>query len=221
MRNMRSVLLSRSVLILLSVFHVLSPAMAQQAKPAEPELVGAVYLLDSSDQILKPLPKAPAKVVAKPGFGSAKGDIQIPEPESSFRIKTGDDLKFVVKCTNPESFELFEFKKKGKNREAQVSTAKSRPFQSPTVQKSGGIEFAVTKYGESSYLFVVKAPEPGEYGFATGWSVFHFAIDPKNTTARRVIKARRARCGVTCPINAVTREVRTRAKMSCNPTHRD
>ena len=41
------------------------------------------------------------------------------------------------------------------------------------------VSFAVTRYGESSYRFVVTAPEPGEYGFITGWSVFHFAVDPK------------------------------------------
>jgi hypothetical protein len=43
----------------------------------------------------------------------------------------------------------------------------------------GTIPVYISRYGESSYRFTVKAPEPGEYGFVMNWSVFDFAIDPK------------------------------------------
>jgi hypothetical protein len=152
---------------------------AQTAKPTEPEMMDAVYLLDPADQNLKPLPKEAAKVVTRGGFGKAHGDIQISEPASSFRLKSGDDLKFVVKCTDPENFSLYAFKPKGKNREAVVSTAKAHMFSGPSVEHSEGISLAVSKYGDSSYLFVVKAPEAGEYGFVTRWTVYHFAVDAK------------------------------------------
>lgn len=146
----------------------------------EPEMMEVVYLLDSADQLLRPLPKAPAKVVTnRKGFTGAQGSIQIPDPASSFRVKSGKDLEFIVKCTNPQSYELFAFEKKGDNREALAATAKGKVFGGSTTQNVGRIPFAVTKYSDSSYKFVVTAPEPGEYGFATGWSVYHFAVDPK------------------------------------------
>ena len=156
-----------------------TPQTAQAAKPAEPEVMDTVYLLDPADQSLKPLPKAAAKVVTRGGFNKAHGDIQIPATASSFRLKSGDDLKFVVKCTNPESISLYAFKPKGKNREAVVATARAHMFSGPSVEHSEGISVAVSKYGDASYLFAVKAPEAGEYGFATGWSVYHFGVDAK------------------------------------------
>jgi hypothetical protein len=148
-------------------------------KGMEPESAGVVYLL-STDQPLKPLPKETAQVVSgRKGLTGGKGSVQIPGSASSFRFKSGKDLEFVVKCTNPESFELYAFTTKGDNREAVVSTAKAHPFGKVTVQRVGAIKFDVTKYGESSYRFVVTAPEPGEYAFLTGWSAFDFAVDPK------------------------------------------
>lgn len=170
----------RPVLYLLCSCLVFSHALVQQAKPVEPETMGVVYLLDSTDQTLKPLSKEPAKVVtARKGFSGARGAVQIPGPASSFRLKSGKDLEFVVKCTNPEAYELYAFTTKKNNREALVSTAKGKVFGGVSVQRVGAIAFDVTKYGEMSYRFVVKAPEPGEYGFVTGWNVFHFAVDPK------------------------------------------
>jgi len=146
----------------------------------EPESEGVVYFLDSSDPPLKPLPKEAVKVVSgRKGLTGGQGSVQMPDPASSFRLKSGKDLEFVVRCTNPESFELYEFAKKGNNREAVVATAKGKLFGGANTQRVGAIPFAVTKYGESSYRFVVTAPEPGEYGFLTGWSAFHFAVDSK------------------------------------------
>ena len=57
----------------------------------------------------------------------------------------------VVKCTNPESFELYPFTTKGGNREALVSTAKANPFGKVSVQRVDPIKVDKTKYGESSY----------------------------------------------------------------------
>jgi hypothetical protein len=172
--------MARAAFYLLCSCLVLSRALAQPAKPVEPALMGAVYLLDSSEQTLTPLPKEQAKVVtSRRGFAGARGSIQIPGTVSSFRLKSGQDLEFVVKCTNPESLELYAFAAKGKNREAVVSTAKGKFFGGVSVQRVGTIPMDVSKYGEASYRFAVRAPEPGEYGFVTGWSVFHFAIERK------------------------------------------
>ena len=58
------------------------------------------------------------------------------------------------------------------------SEAKGKVFGSTTSQQVGRIAFETSKYGESSYRFVLKAPQPGEYGFVQGWDVFDFAVDP-------------------------------------------
>jgi len=147
-------------------------------KAAEPELAGVVYLMDSTDQPLRPLPKETVKVVSgRKGLTGGQGSVQMPDPASSFRLKSGKDLEFVVRCTNPESFELYQFTKKGNNREALVATSKGKLFGGANTQRVGPIQFAVSKYSESSYRFIVTSPEPGEYGFLTGWSAFDFAVD--------------------------------------------
>ncbi len=161
-----------------------APATAPQpkadAKPADPEAMSVVYFLDPADQKLKPLPKEAAKVVTKrSGFSGAKGIIQIPGGASSFRVRSGSDLVFLVKCTSPESYDLYLFDKKKDKREALVASAKAGFFRGVSSQKAGTIPLDVSKYGEMSYRFVVRALEPGEYGFPVKWDVYHFAVDPE------------------------------------------
>jgi len=159
---------------------VAATKVAEPMKGMEPEAAGVVYLLDATDQPLKPLPKEPVKVISgRKGLTGGQGSVQMPDTASTFRLKSGKDLEFVVRCTNPESFELYQFASKGNNREALVATAKGKLFGGANTQRVGAIPFAVSKYGDSSYRFVVTAPEPGEYGFLTGWSAFDFAVDPK------------------------------------------
>jgi len=192
------VLMTRSAVCLLCICFVLSPLLAQEAKPAQqtepasaqqskpeakpadPESMSVVYFLDPADQTLKPLPKEPAKVVTKhSGFSGAKGYIQIPGGASSFRLKSGQDLTFVIKCTSPESYELYPFEKNKDKREALVSKAKAGFFGGVSSEKKDTVPMNISKYGEMSYKFVVKAPEPGEYGIPVKWEVYHFAVDPK------------------------------------------
>jgi hypothetical protein len=158
-----------------------APTSAPSAtRPTEPDVAEKVYLLDSSDRSLKLLPEAPAKAVTHhKGITGAAGVIQIPGPTSSFRVKGGTDLEFVVKCTDPGAFELYAFPTKGENREAVVSKAKGHLLGGVSAQTAGLIPVQVSKYSDTSYRFVLKAPEPGEYGFAVGWSVFDFGVDSK------------------------------------------
>ena len=167
------------VLYLLAGCFLSSYALGQdKTKPADPPTMETVYLLDPANHDLKPLAKDPAKVVSgRKGFSGGKGAIQIPAPASSFRVKSGKDLEFVVTCPDPARYELFAFTPKGNNREALVATAKGKFFGGATTERVGRLPFEVSKYGESSYRFVLKAPQPGEYGFAVGWFVYNFAVD--------------------------------------------
>jgi len=146
---------------------------------SQPTSIGAMYYLDSSGPTLKPLPKEAAQVVSGlKGLTGVKASVRMPGMASSFRLTSGKDLEFVISCSNPESIALYAFTPKGKDREAMVATAKGG-LGKRSVQQVGTIPVYISRYGESSYRFTVKAPEPGEYGFVMNWSVFDFAIDPK------------------------------------------
>jgi hypothetical protein len=141
--------------------------------------MGIIYLLDSTDQTLKPLPKeTPKRVTGGKGFASRNTFVQVPEPASSFRVKGGRDLEFVVKSSNPEGIHLYAFKAKGKNRQALVGTSSPKGLRGVSTQQLGQITLDITKYGELSYRLVMKAPAVGEYGFVIGWSAFDFGVDP-------------------------------------------
>jgi hypothetical protein len=129
---------------------------------------------------LKPLSKEPAKrVIGGKGLLGRNTFVQIPGPGSSFRVKGGKDLEFVVKSSkDPENIHLYAFPKDGSNRQALVGTSSFKGFRGVSTQQVGRIELAVTKYGESSYRLVMKAPPVGEYGFVMGFDVFDFAVDP-------------------------------------------
>jgi hypothetical protein len=161
----------------------LSPVLAQQAKPAEPDTQDVVYFLDSSDQTLKPLPKEPAKSASKVETHgrsySVKVAIQIPGSTSSFHVKGGNDLVFVVKCETFPAYQLLAFTNQGGNREGLIASSAAQAFGGVTDKKAFLLKFAVSRYGESSYRLEVKAPEAGEYGFVVGNYVYDFAVDPK------------------------------------------
>ena len=165
--------------VLIWVLVVGGPATAQQNKPVEPETMGVVYLLDSTDQSLKPLPKeTPRRFTGGKGFAGVNTFVQIPESASSLRVKSGKDLEFIVKSSNPEGIHLYSFITKGKNRQALVGTSSPKGFRGVSIQQVGQIQLDVTKYGDLSYRLVMKAPAVGEYGFVVGWDVFDFAVDP-------------------------------------------
>ncbi len=155
------------------------PGDAVAAKPADPEVMSVVYQLESPGQPLKTLPQERGKIVTHhKGFGGATGSIQIPGAASTYHLKAGQELVFVVKTTNPESFKLYLFEVKGKNREALISSAKAGFFGGVSSQNVGQqVTVDVSKYGEMSYKLSVKNIKPGEYGFVNDWNVFHFAVE--------------------------------------------
>jgi len=172
-----------TVVILLSTLPVLAQDATQAAKPPEPDRQDVIYLLDSSAQALTPLPQEPAKPASKVethfGTYSVKVAIQIPGTASSTRVKGGHDLEFIVKCTTFPIYQLLTFAKQGNNREGVITAGKGKAFGGASDPKMNFLTFDVSKYGESSYRLVMKAPQPGEYGFVVGNSVFDFAVDPQ------------------------------------------
>jgi hypothetical protein len=90
------------------------------------------------------------------------------------RIKGGKDIEFVVLKSAPESFHLYPFTKKGKDRQAPIEIVKPAigPFGRASKQEVPPMEVDISKYGELSYRLLVRALGPGEYGFATEFNVF-------------------------------------------------
>ena len=154
------------------------PAETPAAKPADPEGMSILYQL-LPDQPLKALPQEKGKVVThKKGFSGATGHIQNPGTASTYRLKAGQELVFVVKTTNPEGFKLYPFEVRGKNREALMSAAKAGFFGGVSSQNVGqNVTLDISKYGEMSYKIKVKDLKPGEYGFLNDWTVFHFGVE--------------------------------------------
>ena len=152
-------------------------AQTQEAPPRvpEPELVGAVYYLESPRN-LKPLPRQPVKAKGHPGFFGAKGVIEIPEPHASFRIKAGADMKFVIRVANgidPSKYGFYRAEAKGNRREILIAKV---GFHSTT---QGSLPRDVSKYGESSYMYTVRGLAPGEYAFVADFEAFSLGIDPQ------------------------------------------
>jgi hypothetical protein len=151
-------------------------AQPQSSKPPEPATIGDVFLLDSSNQKLSPLPREPWKAIGKPGWTTATGSIQISGETSSLRIKVGDQTEFVFNVGNPEGVRLYQLTRKKDMRELELVKVKSG-FH-PQRKTLDGIESDISKYGDSSYKLVPKSSlGAGEYAIDVSGKIFTFGID--------------------------------------------
>ena len=134
-------------------------ALSQTAavKPIEPEIIGQVYLLDSAHQSLQKLPQEQWKAVGKAGWSTARGFIQVEGAGSSFRLKAGQTIEFVLAAQNIEQVRLYAAAIKGKNRQAELVDIKNG-FGRQQRSTSQGISLVITKYGESSFKLVPDSP---------------------------------------------------------------
>jgi ankyrin repeat protein len=145
----------------------------------EPQFSDTVYYLDPTDKSLKRLPSERGMEVIKDNYGfGAKAAVQIRGAASPFRVSGGKDLDFVVKSGSPENFKLYAFEKNGKNRAAVIRVGKIR-LTKISRQEVDPLPVEIARYGGSSYRIIVKAAQPGEFGFLTDSGVFHFGVDAR------------------------------------------
>jgi hypothetical protein len=136
--------------------------------------IGAVYLLDSSNQTLKPLPD-------EAWTAHASGDtanIEVNGERSYIRI-ANDKPEFVFEIGNPENAKLYAFTIDNKN-EKEIRRRFSLVHKvGKARQTSPGIPVEISKFAESSYKLVpVPSLRPGEYAILlSGSKVFTFGID--------------------------------------------
>jgi hypothetical protein len=168
-RGMRAVILMMSLVVSFAGCLAQSP----DSKPAEPTVIGDVFLLDSASQTLKPLPaetweEAPIRT----GFRHGGFFIQMTGDRSSCRIKAGTNPEFVFKIGRPENVVLYTFSIKKNKRLAEYADGDWGTRHIP------GLPAEVTQFGQSSFKLVPKsALAPGEYVIRTDSNMFTFGID--------------------------------------------
>jgi hypothetical protein len=151
------------------------------SKVPEPPSVGAIYLLDKSNQKLNPLPDEPFKVghnnILEPPI---TGSLDVQGSRSPFRL-TDTKPEFVFKFETPESAVLYmSASKKNERRFISIRLEKDNRFA-----KVPGVPIEISSYGESSYKLVPSSPlSVGEYAItleqspqAVNRRIFTFGID--------------------------------------------
>lgn len=148
-------------------------AYAQTPDIPEPDFIGEVVAIlpDGSSEkleketvLMRTRANASATIL---GIGKAKTKIIIDSPEAAVRLKSGDDIQFIVKAvdnaTDPISIiNVFRFDANKKRRLAEISSVSS--FGSVKSNKLERLRFSAEKYGEKSYLLTLKDKPAGEFG---------------------------------------------------------
>jgi hypothetical protein len=173
----------RTVIFVMSLVVALAGGFAQSPdnKPAEPTVIGDVFLLDSASQTLKPLPAERWEDVPRnTGFFAHRGFfVQMSGDHSPYRIKAGTNPEFVFKIGKPESVALYAFSLKRNKRLAEYAEL----VGDPDAARSGtrpipGLPAEIIQFGQSSFKLVPKSVlTPGEYVIRTDSKVFTFGID--------------------------------------------
>ena len=101
------------------------------------------------------------------GIGKAKTKLIIDTPEAAIRLKSSDNIRFIIKAvdnaTDPISIiNIFSFENNKKKRMAELSSVSS--FGSVKSNKLERLRFSAEKYGEQSYLLTLSDKPAGEFG---------------------------------------------------------
>ncbi len=147
-------------------------AQTAATKPAEPELVGVFYYLDSASQTLKRLPTEDFKSHIGTGWTTVTVNVRVAGEASSFHIAAGDSVAFVLKDEGASKTELHKFTVTDGRREYELGKRKGRDFTA-----NPGLAINIVKYGEASYKVVPEAPlAAGEYALTMGPKVYTFSV---------------------------------------------
>ncbi|WP_144281849.1 hypothetical protein [Chryseobacterium echinoideorum] len=139
----------------------------------EPEFIGECLLLkpDQSTLLLeKHMTQTRSAMNAGmviTGFGSIKSKLQIEGCCSATKLKSGDDIQFIVRAvdnnTDPMAIiKIFELDSNKKFRRAEMASINT--FGTTKTNKLHYLNFTGKKYGQNSYLITLKDKLPGEYG---------------------------------------------------------
>ncbi|WP_295959885.1 hypothetical protein [uncultured Alistipes sp.] len=148
-------------------------AFAQTPEIPEPDFIGEVVAirpdgkpekLEKETVLLRTRANASATIF---GIGKAKTKLIIDTPEAATRLKSSDNIRFIIKAvdnaTDPISIiNIFSFENNKKKRMAELSSVSS--FGSVKSNKLERLRFSAEKYGEQSYLLTLSDKPAGEFG---------------------------------------------------------
>ncbi len=165
--------MKRVIFIYSMVLLSIMTAGGQTPEIKEPDFIGEVTAilpdsttarLEKETVLMRTRANAGALIV---GIGKAKTKIIIESPEAAVRLKSGDEIRFVVRAvdnaTDPISIiNVFRFDANKKRRMAEVASAST--FGSVKSNKLERLRFEASKFGESSYLLTLIDKPAGEFG---------------------------------------------------------
>jgi len=160
---------------------VFSLALCGQTSPGsapEPETLGRVFFLDSSQQILKELPGETWRRQTKSSRREGQQYIDVVSgTRSPFRISSSDKIVFVYRpflatgqTVDPvQSIQLFAFEVGERERTCIVRTVKTSVRKGNSDQSNQGLPLSISKFGTSSYALTPQGSHlpPGEYWMST------------------------------------------------------
>ena len=165
-------------LALIAVASTLCTAQAALEKPAEPEIFGVFFYLDSATGTLKRLPQEDFKRHTSTGFSTVTQSVIVSGEGSPFHVTSDAQPTFVFRVFKDEEgarAKLFQFNVKGSDREYDLSKWHRKESTTNT-----GLPLNIGKFGQSSFkVSPESALAPGEYALTLGTTVFTFSIGAK------------------------------------------
>lgn len=162
-------------LALIAIASTLCTAQAALEKPAEPEIFGVFFYLDSATGTLKRLPQEDFKRHTSTGFSTVTQSVIVSGEGSPFHVTSDAQPTFVFRVFKDEEgarAKLFQFNAKGSNREYDLSKWHRKESTTNT-----GLPLNIGKFGQSSFkVSPESALAPGEYALTLGPTVFTFSI---------------------------------------------
>lgn len=157
--------------LLIAIFSLLS--LGAYAQTGEPDFIGEVNYIEKENSFV-PLEKQ--RIVTKTkagasmflvGLGKIKTKLNIAGGQSTTRIPSTRNIKFIVRAADNQSdpmaiISIFKFKTSKNARKAEIASVGS--FGGASSNKLDYVNFSATKYGESCYLVTIPSIEAGEYG---------------------------------------------------------
>lgn len=161
----------------------------QEIAVPEPDFIGETLFVNPDDGSSVKLEKHTVMLRTRVnatgimfGVGKAKTKLVVDGPSAAVRLDKSKPIRLIVKAvdnqTDPMAIvNIFRFESSKKQRLAETASVSS--FGSVKSNKLDYVPFAGKKYGESSYLLVLEAREPGEYGITV--------MNPNNRDEKNVI----------------------------------
>ena len=172
-KNIKNTLMKKLLNVAVTAMTLLWAANTFAQNVQEPEFIGESMVLksDNSTQLLEKhtIQTRSASNVSMiiTGIGSVKSKLQIDGCCSATKLKSADNIQFIVRAvdnnTDPMAIvKIFKFDSSKKYRRAEMASTNN--WGTTKTNKLAYLNFTAKKYGVNSYLITLKDKPAGEYG---------------------------------------------------------